>query len=80
MYGLQAGMSDLVDQGIDSEKLCIFFVRLQRSIEKTIKEIYRDEFTNPLYDPKNVHLKDEFIADKKEKDHNLERFLKERRF
>lgn len=80
LYGFEAGMDDLAKKNLNTGKIVSFFHRIQRSIELTIKEIWREEFQNPLYDPSNSHLKDKFIDDKREKDHNLELFLKKNRF
>jgi len=80
LYGLQAGMTDLEKQKLNSEKLTNFFFRLQRSIENTLKQIYREEFQNPLYDPANKELKDLYIDDKRKKDHDFELILKDSRF
>ena len=80
LYGLQAGMKDLADEKLNSDKMIAAFLRVQRSIENTLKEIYRDEFSNPLYDPANKHLRDQFIEDKRAKDNDFERILKDNRF
>lgn len=79
-YGLQAGMTDLADQKLNSDQISVTFLRWQKSIEDTIKLIYRDEFANPLYDPKNKHLRADFIDDKRKKDHELELILRKSRF
>ena len=67
LYGLQAGMKDIADKGISSEKLAIFFIRLECSIEKTIQNIDRGSLVVP-YDVK------------KKKDHALEATLHRVRF
>ncbi len=67
LYGLQAGMKDLADTGMESERLSVFFIRLERSIEKTIQKIYRGV--------KPVSYKDKKIAD-----NSLEKKLHEVRF
>lgn len=79
-YGFQAGMKDLTDKKLNSDKIVNFFIRIQRSIENTMKEIWRQENDNPLYSPGNSDLRSEYIVDKREKDHNFELFLKDSRF
>lgn len=73
---LQLGMDDLVKKNLNIEKVTVVFLRMQKSIDNTLKKIFRDENENPLYDPKNAHLKSQFIDDKKKKEIELERFLK----
>jgi hypothetical protein len=72
---LQIGMDDLTKKNFNTEKISIFFIRLQRSIDKTLKEIYRREFDNPLYNPNNKSMYDEFIDDKRKKDNDLEKII-----
>lgn len=75
-YGLQAGMADLAKKKLNSEKMIQFFIRLDRSIEKTIKSIAREKNPNPCDDPllapHHLELKDQ----KNARDHELELFLR----
>lgn len=80
LYGLQCGMADLAEDKMNTPDIINAFLRVQRSIENTLKQIYREDNYNPLYDPKNKDLKDKFIDDKKSKDLVFETFLKKERF
>lgn len=73
---LQLGMDQLAKQKLNSEKISITYCRWIKSIENTLKAIYRDDNDNPLYDPNNSHLKDKHINDKRRKDHEFEKFIK----
>lgn len=72
----QQGMNDVVKQKLESEKLSIFFIRIQRSIENTLKQIYRDKNPNPLYDPLNKDVHQRFAEDKKRKQKELEELIR----
>ena len=77
LYGVQAGMDDAVKQGLNSDKLNLFFIRIQRSIEMTAKKIIRSKHPNPLDNPGNA--KEYFtkhIEAKRRRDHELELFLR----
>lgn len=73
---LQAGMDLLAKKKLNSEKIILFFIRLQNSIENTMKVIVRAKMPNPCDDPLKakdwLHVK----GDKKVRDNNFERFLK----
>jgi hypothetical protein len=75
-YELQAGMADLAKKKMNSEKMCEWFVRLQRSIEKTIKNIIRDKYPNPCDNPLIAKDHMEQHDAKKARDQQLELFLK----
>jgi 4-diphosphocytidyl-2C-methyl-D-erythritol kinase len=77
----QQGMADLEKQKMNSEKIAIWFVRIQRSIENTLKQIFRDKNPNPLYDPmnKDLHQKDQaerFLQEKRKQQNELEQIIK----
>jgi hypothetical protein len=80
MYGLQAGMSDAQKKGLSSDKLSLFFVRLQTSIEKTVKKIYKKKYPNPLDDPNNAKKFNSYIETKRKRDQELEKFLRSASF
>lgn len=77
---LECGMDKLQKQKLNTEELCVFFIRLQRSIENTLKKIFRDQNKNPLYNPKNKNVYDRHIKDKKQKDQEFESFLRKNRY
>jgi hypothetical protein len=76
LYGIQAGMDDLVKQKLDTEDLRYWFVRLQRSIEKTAKKIFRQKWPNPCDDPYLAKSHKSFRDVKRKRDKALEDFLR----
>ena len=81
LVGIQKGMDKLAKQGLNTDMIAETFLRMQRSIENTLKKIYRRQNPNLLYDPlyKN-EFGAELIADKKRLDLNFELFLKKNRY
>lgn len=77
---LEMGMSNLESQKLNTDKICQFFLRLQRSIEITIREIHRTINPNPLFNAADKSLHAQHMADKKRKQHDLELFLKKVRY
>jgi len=77
LYGLQKGMDDAVKKKINDEKMSVFFIRLQRSIEMTMKKIIRKKFPlpndNPLYTGNDIS---KFIEIKRKRDHEFEKYLR----
>lgn len=80
LHRLQQGMDNAVKQKLNTDALVDWFIRMQRSIENTIKEIHRMKNPNPLYQPGNDALKAQFIKDKRKHENELERFLMKARF
>ena len=77
---LQMGMDKLVKEKLNTEKMNEFFIRLQRSIEITMKRIYREKNPNPLYNSKNKQYYDKYIKEKKSLDADFEKFLSKERY
>ena len=75
-YGLQAGMADLVRKKLNSEKMELYFIRLQRSVENTIRDIFRERNPNPCDNPLIAKSNLEFQAEKRARDHLLELEIK----
>ena len=75
-YGLQAGMADLVGKKLNTPKMIEFFIRLQRSLENTVRDIQRKQEPNPCDNPLLAGKNLEFHAEKKQRDHSLELFFK----
>ena len=77
---MQLGMDKLVKAKLNDEKICIWFIRTQRSIENTIKEILRSKLSNPLdySDTGNLDPIDVIRAqtDKRARDQEIEKFLR----
>ena len=53
-YGIQLGMNDLAKNKLNTEKINIWFIRLQRSIELTMKRIIKNKQPSPLDNPHNA--------------------------
>lgn len=53
LYGIQADMSDLRKMGIDDTDLVNLFLRLQGSIEKTARAIFRKAYPEWMDNPSN---------------------------
>ena len=80
LYGIQAGMTDLAKSKLDDEKVRLFFLRLQSSIEKTAKKIIREKNPNPCdnsLEAKNFAFA---LSAKRKRDQELEDFLRKESF
>ena len=80
LYGIQVGMDDVVKKNLANESLVNFFLRLQRSIEKTAKEIFRAKYPNPCDHPKLAKEYASFIEAKRKRDEEFEGFLRKSSF
>lgn len=80
LYGVQLGMDDLVKKKLNTEKMNLWFIRIERSIEKTIRDIIREKDPNPLDNPHNADKHINSLGDKRARDHRIEQFLKEIRY
>lgn len=64
-YGIQAGMDKLAKEKLNTEQINLFFIRLNKSLENTAKQIIRKKYPlpgdNPLiakeYDKKSLEVK-----------------------
>ncbi len=76
MRGLQMGMDDMSKKKLNVPKMNLFFVRLQTSIEKTLKKIYKEVYPeicdDPLKAKDNLHK----IGQKRKRDADFEAFLR----
>ena len=75
-YELQVGMRDLAKKKLNSEKMIVWFIRLQNSLEITIKKIVRKKAPNPCDDPLKAALNLEHKNRKTIRDQELELFFK----
>ena len=75
-YELQAGMVDLSKKKMNTDKMIEWFIRLQNSIENTIKLILREKNPHPCDDPLKAAQYLEFKGSKTERDQDFERFLR----
>lgn len=80
LYAIQAGMDDLVKKRLNDPKMTEWFVRLQKSIELTMRKILRLKYPNPLDNPmnsKNPELANrKWLEIKRKRDHELERYMR----
>ncbi len=53
MRRLQIGMNDAAKMKLNTETLCNWYLRLQSSLENTMRQIYRKKYPNPLYNSLN---------------------------
>jgi len=87
-YGLQIGMDDLVKLKMNTQKVIVIYLRWLKSIEITVKNIYKDKYPSPLDDPiKAKALKiafpaqyQKFLVLKRHRDLEYENFLFRVRF
>ena len=80
LYGIQLGMNDLAAKKMNTEKVNVFFIRLQRSIENTMKEIINLKNPHPLDNPYNKEKYGHLIETKRDRDQEIERYLRKVRF
>lgn len=80
LYGLQLGMNDLVKKKLNTDKMNAFFIRLQRSVENTIKGIIKAKEPHPLDNAFNKEKYVHLIDAKRQRDQDIERFLRKVRF
>ena len=73
---LQAGMALAAKKRMNSENVIKLFIRLQNSIENTIKKIVREKDPNPCDNPLTALDHVEAKGAKKERDHDMELMLK----
>lgn len=77
-YQIQAGMDDAAKLKMNDEKLIIFFIRLNRSLEETAKKIIR--MKHPLPNDNTVMHKDHSkltLESKRRRDLELRKFFKD---
>ena len=80
LYGLQLGMLDLAKKKMNTDKITIFFLRLQRSLERTIRDVIRKRDPHPLDNPMNKEKFGHMIDSKKKRDMDIEKHLRKVRF
>jgi len=76
LYGIQAGMDDLVTGKLNTEEMQLFFIRLQRSIENTAKKIIRRKFPNPCDNPLTAGDHLDHLEAKRLRDTYLSEFIR----
>lgn len=73
---LQAGMHLAAKKKLNTEKVINLFIRLQKSIEDTIKKIIREQDPNPCDNPLTAMDNLERKGDKTRRDSLVESYLK----
>jgi len=74
---LQMGMNNAVKKRLNSQKVIDLFIRLQRSIEITVKKIVKAKHPNPHDDSLNKTMHSEkFLEMKRKRDAEIEAFYR----
>lgn len=73
---LQIGMRDVAKKKLNTEKIDLFFLRLQTSIEKTIRQVYRMKNPHPCDNPMIAKNHIDKIESKRKRDQQLTAILK----
>jgi|KBSSwiStaDraftv2_1062776.scaffolds.fasta_scaffold156523_2 hypothetical protein len=78
-YSIQAGMDDLVKQNLNTEEMILWYIRLNRSLETTAKQIIKLKHPMPGDTPtKNKEFQiGEYALAKRKRDQELQKFMKE---
>jgi hypothetical protein len=74
---LQAGMDHLVKTKLSTNKLEVWFVRMNSSIEKTMRRIWRIKYPNPCDNPLIAQQNIEHLPRKRRRDAKFAKFLKD---
>jgi|SRR3990167_7221090 len=80
LYGIQLGMDDVAKKKLNTEKINIFFIRLQRSLERTIRDIVRMKTPHALDNPLNIEKFGHLKESKQKRDEEIEKHLRKIRF
>jgi hypothetical protein len=73
---LQRGMDKAAKENLNSEKIQLLFLRLQSSIENTIKAIIRKKYPNPCDNPLTAKDNSQWLEVKRARDAEMERYLR----
>lgn len=76
-YGIQVGLAEAKKKNAMSDELVHFYIRLNRSLEMTMKKILRQKYPNPHDDPLNASGQQsvKYIKAKRQRDLEFENFL-----
>lgn len=80
LHGLQQGMNDLVKDKLNTEAMSVLFIRLQMSLEITMKKIIRARQPNPLDNPLNKKKWMSKHKDKKARDEAIANYIRKMSF
>jgi hypothetical protein len=73
---LDLGMQNLAQQKLNTEEIAVFYLGLQKSIERALKYIQRRREPNPLHNTPDKRAGAKVIADKRQKDRELEAYIR----
>ena len=80
MYQIQAGADDQAKLKQMDESMTLFYIRLLRSVEKTMKAILREKYPHPKDDPLAANdpewANKKWIETKRKRDHEFELFMR----
>lgn len=76
-YQIAAGMDDLAKKKMNTEEMNLFFIRLNRSLENTARQIVRKRVPLPQDDPLEAkNWSNKYLEAKRKRDQELTAFLK----
>lgn len=79
-YSIQCGMTDLANDKLNTAKMVQTFQRMQKSIENTMKIIWRKKHPSPCYNPLYKNYTMDQLVEKRKFDNEFEKYLKRIRF
>jgi hypothetical protein len=80
-YGLARGMDNAVKEKLNTEEIVNLFIRLNRSIEITLKRILKEKYPSPNDNPLTADKYDlANLSIKRLRDQEFDKFLKESSF
>jgi hypothetical protein len=80
LHRVQVGMDNLAKAKLNTEQVAAIFVRIQRSIENTIREIIKEKIPSVHDDPLSQHHSPKLLELKRERDRDIEKFLRKNSF
>jgi len=80
LYRVQAGMALLAKKKLNHEEIDLWFVRIVRSLDKTLKKIWREKHPNPLYNPAIAREHLHRIGEKRMLDIEYEKWVRRQMF
>lgn len=75
-HRLDLGMENLVAAKLNTENIVVFYLGLQKSIERSLKYIQRKREPNPLHGVADKRATKAMITDKRRKDAELEAHIR----
>jgi hypothetical protein len=69
-------MDHLVKQKLNTEKVAAWFIRMQRSVENTMKDILREQMPMALDNPDNQKTHMDTLEEKRKRDRLIEESIR----